>query len=38
MATLYEKVEAYDLALARLDILVREIGDFTYLQRVAEIW
>jgi tetratricopeptide (TPR) repeat protein len=38
MATYYEKVGTYQLALDRYDFLVRELGDFTFLQRVARIW
>ncbi len=38
MATYYEKVGASQLALDRYDFLVRDLGDFTFLQRVARIW
>lgn len=38
MATLYEKVGAYQLALDRYEFLVRDLGDFTFLQRVAQVW
>lgn len=38
MATLYEKVGAYQLALDRYEFLVRDLGDFTFLQRVSQMW